>query len=596
VTIKKDQVYGAGMNSLQVRFALMVLVLGGILAIGLISAVHVLAPSALTGNLTAISAVAISLVLFSSAAIYGVSGMLAGQIRELSDIAEQIADGELETEITIECKCDIGGLAISMRKMLSTLRTNLAEITSLAHFDQVTGLPNRLHLTKCLGQRVAQSLASPACSGAILYLDLNGFKQVNDNFGHEAGDKLLAAVSERIIAAASNCSIEENKANALDPERGCKVPVLARFGGDEFILHLPGTISSRELANASEKILAALAQPFNIDGRMVAVGTSIGISRYPADAKDGETLIRNADLAMYAAKQAGKGTYSFFEPGYLEESVAHQELERDLKAAIRAGELEVYYQPKISLSDMEYCGAEALVRWNHPQRGLLGPGSFIEIAESTGIICDLGEFVLRESVRQCAEFARQGKPATIAINVSLAQLQRENFGKFVEAAIRQSGAPPDKIILEITESIASIDIQKIQTQMRPLRALGVRFSIDDFGTGYSNLAKLLNLRFDELKIDRSLISNIKFNRQHREAVRMIVELGSNMGCKVLAEGIETEEQLEAVRTLGCASAQGFLFAKPLCVRDFTKWAAAWQATSHAPGAIEIMQAETRGAA
>jgi EAL domain-containing protein (putative c-di-GMP-specific phosphodiesterase class I) len=306
------------------------------------------------------------------------------------------------------------------------------------------------------------------------------------------------------------------------------------------------------------------------------VGSSIGIGRYSADAGDGEALLRNADLAMYSAKAAGADGFAFFEEGLLETAVVHRELETDLKRAIQSGQLEVFYQPKIDVETEAVCGAEALVRWNHPSRGLLGPVCFIEIAECTGMIVELGNHVLEKAIAQCAQFAMQGQPLHIAINVSLAQLERPDFASRVRELIRAAGAPPEFVTLEITESIASANLKGIRQQITPLRAMGVKFSIDDFGTGYSNLAKLLDLRFDELKIDRSLIQRINENRQHREVVRMIVALGERMGCKVLAEGIETPEQFELVRELGCDEVQGYMFAKPMPIAEWRRWELHWR--------------------
>ena len=579
------QTYGTGMNSLRVRFSLMVLVLGALSAGALIYAAQYFTGSPFGPAFWPVVFVAGVMVGVSVLGIYAASGMLASQIRALSESAEKIAAGELDTSVDVECQCDVGGLANSMRQMLVTMRSNLEHTTHLAHFDQVTGLPNRLHLSECLSRRVAMSKTDPGCIGSILYMDLNGFKRVNDTFGHGAGDKLLRAVSERILTVSHMASVENNKVTAMDPELGCRNPVLARFGGDEFILHIPGKVLSRELARECGKIIRALEQPFDIDGRLVTVGTSIGVSSYPADADEGEALVRNADLAMYVAKQDARDHYSFFESSLLSDAVEHRALEQDLKTAIGAGELEVYYQPKIDVSSMELSGAEALVRWNHPTRGLLGPGNFIDIAESTGMIVDLGDFVLQQSIRQCAAFARQGKQIKVAINVSLAQLERDNFARRVAELIEQERAPAASIILEITESIASMNLKRIQLQMRPLRVMGVRFSIDDFGTGYSNLAKLLNLRFDELKIDRSLVTNINFNPQHRAAVRMIVGLAHNMGCQVLAEGIETSEQFDMIRELGCGEVQGFLFAKPMPIGELQKWEGQWVRSNAARGSL-----------
>jgi predicted signal transduction protein with EAL and GGDEF domain len=569
--------HGRGLNSIRVRFALMAVVTG-ILSCGLFAYVAIRAgASDIEGvGLLLMYAAAAAAVLLPAIAFYFASGMLVSKLEQLTQAAHEIASGELDTEIDVECQCDVGGLANSMRGMLQTLRSNLEENTNLAHFDQVSGLPNRLHLVDCLRERVVKAQTGNHTCGSIFFLDLNGFKKVNDSFGHEVGDRLLRAVSERLLGATQDGTIQSNRVNALDPELGCQAMVLARFGGDEFVMHVPDKVLTRDLTRIAEQIRFALGQPFDIDGRCITVGSSIGIARYPADADDGDTLLRNADLAMYAAKAAGANGFAFFEEGLLSAAIEHRELEVDLKRAIHSAQLEVYYQPKIDVATEAVCGAEALVRWNHPNRGLLGPVCFIEIAECTGMIVELGNHVLEKAIAQCAQFARQGQPLQVAINVSLAQLERPDFSTRVRELIRAAGAPPEFVTLEITESIASANLKGIRQQITPLRAMGVKFSIDDFGTGYSNLAKLLDLRFDELKIDRSLIQRINENRQHREAVRMIVALGESMGCKVLAEGIETPEQFDMVRKLGCDEVQGYMFAKPMPIVEWRRWEMNWR--------------------
>ena len=560
-------IFGVGINSVRVRFTLMTVVLSSV-AIG----TGVWATGALHFSFK-VAAISVLVIAISALIMFAAASKLRLQIKELTEKAEQIAAGALDTEVVVNCRCDVGGLAFSMQQMLSTLRSNLTEITNLAHFDQVTGLPNRRHLTNCLNYRVSSTSQNTKICGSILYLDLNGFKQVNDTFGHSVGDELLKAAAGRILNAAINKSIQENTCDAMDRERGCKSAVLARFGGDEFILHVPNVVSTSELNDISNKIFLALSEAFDIDGRIVHISTSIGIARYPADAKDGESLLRNADLAMYAAKHSPQGKHVFFEASLLQCAAQQRAIEVELKKAIHYNELVVFYQPKIEVSSERVVGVEALVRWKHPTKGLLGPASFIEIAENTGLIIDLGMYVTEAAIIDCAKFYKNGAPIGVSINLSLAQLEQESFSDQVKQMLLKHGAPPELITLEITESVASINLSRVQAQIQPLRELGIKFAIDDFGTGYSNLAKLLGLKFDELKIDRSLIKNIGTNQQHRAVVQMICDLARNMESRVLAEGIETIDQFAIIKQLGCDEVQGFMFAKPMPVDQLREWEA-----------------------
>lgn len=440
----------------------------------------------------------------------------------------------------------------------------------------MSGLPNRNHLLRCLESRVSGDKRNSCPTGALLYLDLNGFKKVNDTFGHAIGDKLLRAVSVRLLEGALDSTVEKNKQRALDRKYGCHYPILARFGGDEFIVHVPDQIVVRDLTRLAERIRLLLTQPFDIEGRTVHVGTAVGVTRYPLDGDQADILVRNADLAMYSAKNGGSRKVGIFEASMVQSVSERRELEMELKGAIRTGQLEVYYQPKVIASSEEIVGVEALVRWRHPVRGLLGPGSFIEVAEVTGLIVDLGNTVMDMAIGQCAAFAREGSPLTVSINVSLAQLEQEGFAESVLEMVMRHRAPTQFVTLEITETVASVNLLIVRDQMRTLRDAGIKFAIDDFGTGYSNLSQMLTLRFDELKIDRSLIDEICNNAQNRSVVQMIVAMGKNIGCQVLAEGVETREQLDCMRMMGCDEIQGFLFAKPMPVEQLQIWRERWQ--------------------
>ena len=576
-------------NRIPVRFAILFGMLGAFSAGAYFFALRVYAPDAAAGVPFIAVAIYAMALMGGVGVTYTMSNILSRRIEELTDAAAQIADGNLDTEVELECSCAVGGLAESMRKMVGKLRGNFESIQDLALFDPVSGLPNRNHLLRCLGSRLSGEKGIPCPTGALLYLDLNGFKKVNDTFGHAIGDKLLRAVAVRLLEGALDSSVEANKARALDPAQGCQFPVLARFGGDEFIIHIPDLLAIRDLGRMADRIRLLLTQPFDIDGRAVSVGTAIGLTRYPLDGSDADVLVRNADLAMYAAKNSGSSKIGVFEASMVRSATERRELERELKRAIRAGQLEVYYQPKVVADTEQLIGVEALVRWNHPDRGLLGPGTFIEIAELTGLIVELGNAVMDMAIQQCAAFARQGAPLNVAINVSLAQLEQEDFADAVLAMIAKHGAPSEYVTLEITETVASVNLRVVRDQMRTLRNAGIKFAIDDFGTGYSNLSQMLTLRFDELKIDRSLISDISANAQNRSIVEMIVAMAKNIGCRVLAEGVETRDQLECMRSIGCDEIQGFLFAKPMPVERLRAWRSGWASTHRADVAPPMLK-------
>ena len=375
---------------------------------------------------------------------------------------------------------------------------------------------------------------------AVLYLDLDQFKNVNDGLGHPAGDKLLVAVAERL--------------------RTCLrvSDMVARFGGDEFAVLQIGFAGPHEASALAERIVTLLSEPYDIDGQQVVIGASVGIALAPADGETAEQLLGNADMALYQAKEDGRRNFRFFQPGMGASLRAQHTLGLDLRRALAAGEFEVYYQPLVTLETGIISGFEALLRWHHPVRGMVAPATFIPLAEETGLIVPIGEWVLRQA---CAEAAAWPDDLKVAVNLSPVQFKKGNLPQMVFATLASAGLPAARLELEITESIFLAESKTNLATLRRLRALGVGISMDDFGTGYSGLSYLRAFPFDKIKIDRSFISELGESADCMAIIQAITNLGSNLGIPTLAEGVETQEQLELLRKDGLHRNAG-LFVQP----------------------------------
>jgi len=428
---------------------------------------------------------------------------------------------------------------------VSLALTDAKTVGAMVHqalHDALTGLPNRV----LFRDRLEHALARAGRGGgsvAVLFLDLDRFKTVNDSLGHAAGDELLCRVGERI----GSCMRTADTA--------------ARLGGDEFAVLIEDLTSTREAVRVAERIIQALAEPLPVAGREVYVGASIGVATGTHGAED---LLRDADVAMYRAKSQGKGRYALFEEGMQAEVVDRLELEGDLQRAVDRGELEVFYQPIISLAGGAMAGHEALVRWRHPTRGLLGPGAFVPVAEETGLIMPIGRFVLREACRQAAVWqAETARPLTINVNLSGRQLEDPSLVEQVTGILRETGLPPSRLVLEITETVLMQDTEATIERLRALRALGLRLAIDDFGTGYSSLRYLNRFPLDVLKMAKPFVDGLGTRQEDPALARAIVDLGGNLGLQVVAEGIEGSGQLAQLQALGCPLGQGYWFARPM---------------------------------
>ena len=418
--------------------------------------------------------------------------------------------------------------------------------------DALTRLPTRAHFETRLAAAVVRCDADSSRL-ALLFIDLDGFKPVNDTFGHSSGDSVLQGVGKRL----KGCS------NSGD--------VVARVGGDEFLMLVTNAGTQDDLAQRARKIVEALAQPFEIDGRQVGIGCSIGIAFYPDNGQHAK-LISRADAAMYAAKRAGGAGFCFFAPSMEDDARERFDLLRDLRQALEREELELFYQPKIDAVSGKVTAAEALLRWQHPTRGMVPPSVFIPIAERFGLIRSIGQWVIDDACRQARVWQDKGLKMRVAINLSAAQMRQEDIVARIARALAHYRVDPSLLTCEITESVAMEDTKATQATFRELGAAGIHLSIDDFGTGYSSLAYLRKLPAEELKIDRSFVMDVEFSADARAVVDAVVKLAHALGLRVVAEGVENERQQRILVQLGCDELQGFLFARPMTARTLLLWA------------------------
>jgi diguanylate cyclase (GGDEF)-like protein/PAS domain S-box-containing protein len=414
-----------------------------------------------------------------------------------------------------------------------------ARIAFMAHHDALTALPNRVLLRERMEEMLAR-VQRGSGGVAALCIDLDGFKSVNDALGHSFGDLLLQMVARRLQGVAR--------------EEDC----VARLGGDEFAILVADVATPEQVSAFAQRLLEVIAQPYDLDGHLLSVGGSVGIALAPGDASDADRLLKSADMALYRAKADGRGTFRFFEPDMDARVQARHRLEVDLRAALQSGGLELHYQPLVDLRSGEVTAFEALIRWPHPERGMIPPVEFIPVAEETGLIAPLGAFVLRQA---CADAARWPRNVKVAINLSPLQFRHGNLLVQVMDALKTSGLSPQRLELEITETLLLEKSEHVLATLHALRALGVRISMDDFGTGYSSLSYLRSFPFDKIKIDRSFVHDLDANADSQAIVRAIVSLGTSLGITITAEGVETESDLARLQAEGCNEGQGYLFSK-----------------------------------
>ena len=476
-------------------------------------------------------------------ATWRAAGRITQPLARLDEAAGRLASGE-HVQVRVRGADELARLATSFNEMVGKIAEREQRITQLAFNDVLTGLPNRT----MFHQQLEHHLRGADVNGglfALHCLDLDQFKSINDTLGHPAGDALLVAAGKRLIEAA----------------RGHFV---ARLGGDEFVVLQTVHDDRDSIDRLARNILDSIARPLAIDGNELIPSTSIGVAIAPQDGADSETLLRNADLALYRAKEAGRGTFAFFEESLNAQAQERRQIETDLRLALERGEFQLHYQPLFDLEQNRVCSFEALIRWNHPQRGLIPPAEFIPVAEDTGLIVPIGAWVIGEA---CAQASRWPEQIRVAVNVSPVQFHRGTLQDTIIQSLGKTGLDPVRLEVEITESIFLEGSEATLRLLHSLRALGVRVALDDFGTGYSSLSYLQSFPFDKLKIDRSFIQNLLTRQGASAIVRAITELAHALNIETTAEGVEETAQLMELRAHGCSSVQGFLFAEPMTVAE-----------------------------
>jgi len=419
------------------------------------------------------------------------------------------------------------------------------EISYLSHHDKLTGLPNRVGFYQALDPIIRSNLISKK-EFAMVMVDLDGFHKINDEIGHSEGDKILVTVVNRIKST------------------HVKIEILARLSSDEFVMILPDVVSAQEAADYAEQFKKALAEPYELNGDEIICTVSMGIAFGPDEDVEGESLLKNAKLALYRAKEEGGNTFRFFEPDMDRALQKRRRLEKSLIHAIKREEFELYYQPQVELCGRAITGYEALLRWNHPELGMVSPGEFIPALEETKMIVEVGEYVLRRACREALQWSNNEK---VAVNLSAVQFEHQNVPEMVAKALLDTGLPAERLELEITESILISDPDMAIQMLGELKDLGVNIAMDDFGTGYSSLSYISKIEFDKIKIDRSFVSSIQTDERARAIITTVIGLGRTLDIMITAEGIETQEQLLLIQAAGCHFGQGFLFGRPMPLSD-----------------------------
>jgi len=434
---------------------------------------------------------------------------------------------------------------VEAQKLAEQVQTAKVELDHLAHHDVLTDLPNRILLQDRLSQAI-ELARRQGTQLAVMFMDLDQFKHINDSLGHAVGDQLIQSVAQRLV--------------------GCvrQSDTISRQGGDEFVLLLPHIEHAEDAALSAQKILAAFALPHHIDPHDLHISVSIGISIYPDDGKDAETLIKSADTAMYHAKESGRNTYKFFEQSMNVRAVQRQSTEASLRRALTRQEFVLHYQPKINLKSKLMVGVEALIRWQHPERGLLTPEQFIPIAEDSGLILPIGRWVLHEACRQARAWQQAGlPPVTVAVNTSALEFRAPDFLDNIRATLDETGLEPRYLELELTESVLMRDADATNHMLHALSDLGIKLTVDDFGTGYSSLSYLRQFPIDTLKIDQSFVQQMTSSPGDADLVSAVINMGKSLNHRVIAEGVETSEQHAFLLAEECDEGQGYYFGRPM---------------------------------
>ena len=482
----------------------------------------------------------------------------ARALSALGDRLMAVEDGDLVSPAPAVVQRMMPKLAAAVDSLFAEVRSSIENAHALGMYDPVTSLPNRLHFRSEADKMLGEMEGAAA---AMLFVDLDRFKAVNDSLGHARGDQLLVMVANRLrVVVTAECS-----------DAAARRPLLARLAGDEFTLFFPEVPSAEEVERVARRIALAISEPFELHGHSIDIGASIGVALSPEHGTTIESMMRAADIAMYRAKSRGGGQHCMFCQELALEHQVKVETENALTEAVQRGEFLLAIQPQLSLVTGEITGAEALLRWNHPRDGMRMPQSFIPIAEQTGIIAEIGDWVIAEVASMIGAWHREGIARRLAFNISPRQLDRADFFERMRQAFADHEAPLSLVELEFTETAAMECSEAVLTEIAALRAEGATIAIDDFGTGYSNLARLRSMPLDRVKLDPSLIADIATSEKARVIVQAVIQLIRGVDCEVVAEAVENVAQADILRAMGCHTVQGFIFAQPMFEEEFLAW-------------------------
>ena len=494
----------------------------------------------------------------------------ARALSALGDSLMAVEDGDLVSPAPPIVRKVMPKLAAAVDSLFAEVRASIENAHALGMYDPVTSLPNRLHFRAEADKLLGES--AKGAKSAMLFVDLDRFKNVNDSLGHARGDQLLIMVANRLRVVVT-AELGENLSRR---------PLLARLAGDEFTIFFPQIESVGHVERVARRVALAIAEPFELYGHSIDIGASIGVSVTPDHGTSIESLMRAADIAMYQAKSRGGGQHCLFNDDLAAEHHEKVETEKALTEAVQRGEFQLALQPQFSLVSGEIVGTEALLRWNHPRDGLRMPASFIPVAERTGLVAEIGEWVIGEVALMLGNWRREGFDRRVAFNVSPRQLDRSDFFARLRQSFAEHGVPLSMIELEFTESAAMEASDAVLEEIAALRTDGASIAIDDFGTGYSNLARLRSMPLDRVKLDPSLIADFENCEKARVIVQAVVQLIKGVGCEIVAEAVETTGQADILRAMGCDTVQGYIFAEPMFEADYRAMIAhsgGWTATS-----------------
>ena len=502
-------------------------------------------------------------ILLGTTFLFGIlRKLLIRPIQKLKLAASEIGRGQVLVPIDVESDDEIGELAATFREMGENLHQYHEQVRYVAYHDSLTGLPNRQMFMDYLNRATAEARRNLQ-GVAVLFLDLDNFKRINDTLGHQAGDMLLKAFSNRLAKHLRETDIVSH----TSPEEASRV--VARLAGDEFIILLPGTSRPGEAQQIASRILKSLLDPFVISLQELYISASIGIAMYPEDGETASELLRNADIAMYHAKKIGRNNVQYYSRKMNEESAQKLKIEGKLRHALENNALELHYQPQVNLVTGQISGVEALLRWEDPELGKVPPDVFIPIAEEYGLIVDISEWVINEACRQAQDWTRVfSLPITMSINVSAVHFNNQNLEAVIASALKATGLNPRHLELELTETSILHDLNQAIETLESFKDMGLQLALDDFGTGYSSLSYLMKLPFDRLKIDQSFIRNLKTETKGMAIVSAIISMSHSLGMSVIAEGVEQEEHMQALLQMHCDHIQGYHISRPLTAHKF----------------------------